>query len=140
MVHTHTQRIKNITAIFRGLNGVDGMLKMEPPKARGHAPRQKKAIDIMNQKRGFTSTLKDKKGCSTMLMNNTPKTKETKEVDSSAIKIGVLVSNESKPHDENITDSTEASVSTKQLNLTDSGKLKGLDLASAIARLRVAIA
>ena len=94
----------------------------------------------MSQKRGFKPILTDKNGCSTILMVNIAPTKRRNEKDQKTISIKGLVKIASTPQDEYTAERMEASSSTKLLHLTHSGNLKGLDLAKAMARLRVAIA
>ncbi len=71
---------------------------------------------------------------------NMAATRKAKLNNKNTINIGGLVKIVSTPQDENTAERIEASLSTKLLHRTDSGKLKGLDLANEIARLRVAIA
>ena len=73
-------------------------------------------------------------------MVNMAATRKAKLKIKKTINMGGLVKIVSTPQDENTAERIEASLSTKLLHRIDSGKLKGLDLVNAIARLRVATA
>ena len=47
VVQMQGMHITKKAAIFRGLNSVDGISKIEPPKATGHPPTRKRQAEQM---------------------------------------------------------------------------------------------